>query len=54
MVAIKKSKKAAIIDEIGRVSLGKYIFVTRLLLLTTESDPKPTEVVKNVHGNNAL
>ena len=54
IAAIIKSKNAAAIAEIGKVSLGKNILVTKLLLLTTEREPKFTEVVKKVHGNNAL
>ena len=50
----KKSKKAAPIDDSGKISLGKNTFVTRLLLLTTERLPNDTEFEKNVQGISEL
>ena len=52
--AIMKSRKAAIIDASGRISLGKYIFVTKLILFTRLGTAKVIDEAKNVHGNSAV
>ena len=52
--AMEKSTKAASIDAIGKISLGKYILFTKLALFTTLLDPKEIDVEKKVQGKRAL
>ncbi|GAG26398.1 unnamed protein product [marine sediment metagenome] len=52
--AIIKSTTAAMTEAMGNISLGKYIFVTMLVLLTKLGIAKESEVANNVHGRRAL
>ena len=51
--AIRKSMNAARTDAKGNTSRGKYIFVTRFMLLTREVEAKEMEVARNVQGKRA-
>lgn len=48
--AMRKSKKQASTEDNGNNSLGKYIFETRLLLLTRLFVENLIELIKNDHG----
>src|SRR3989337_3758480 len=50
--ATRKSRKQDMIEAMGNISRGKYILVTRLLLLIRLGIAKVSEDAKNDHGNN--
>ena len=52
MPATRKSRKQDMIEAMGNISRGKYILVTRLLLLIRLGIAKVSEDAKNDHGNN--
>jgi len=51
MPATRKSRRHAKTDAIGNISLGKYIFVMRLLLLIRLGIAKVSEDAKKDHGS---
>lgn len=52
--AIPKSTEAASIEDIGNISLGKYIFVRRFEFETRLGMAKDSDVAKKVHGKRAV
>ena len=50
---MQKSKKAAIITEIGNITRGKYICFNKLELLIKLDTPEVNDVAKNIQGKRA-
>ena len=49
-----KSNNAAIIEAMGNISRGKYIFVTKLIFEATLGIALESEVARKVHGKRAV